>query len=492
MGCKPTSLGWTTMIFVVMLFLSACVCWQYMYSHSHPPKSTQDLRPSLPRCDHSCIAYHHRLDKYCHRSLLQDQDEMDHHFPVAEGIVSVEGLELEHVHIVARHGDRSPITSYVLGSPIFYDCGLVEDAHNSTWSRLRDFPPLQALRGAEEASSINLALYPGCNSRQCGVGKLTAVGFYQHRALGQQMHRKYATVLGNFTGQWIADRIFIQSTDTSRTIQSAAAFMLGFLPDERRLRRKVTIHVSPGTSLKAPPPGIEPVFKPCKHFLSFLQSEQTKSGYLKIEKTQYHPLLEKFSRMFRLHDVQNKPIITQLFDSVATRGCHTRDSPLPCYNTQCLDYDFANKLFEFSDWTFSNFCANDGSMVSMLPFLRHSLLGLMEAVVRGEKESKKFVLSLSHDTFMTCLLFALGVKVDGWIPYASRITFELWRVKSSSPPDTFQVRILFNGVPVTPKLAAITGDNQDSELLPYTSWKSFIENGRYRDPVSYDEACGNT
>lgn len=404
-------------------------------------------------------------------------------------------LELVQVHVVARHGDRSPVSEYVLGSPVFYDCGLVGDTRR--WAGLRDFPPLQALRHEDEVvHSLYQTLHPGFKSKLCGVGKLTKIGFYQHLGLGNQIRRKYARILfGNVTGGQIASSIYVQSTDSSRTIRSAASFLLGFLPDQQKLRKKVTIHVSPGENLGAPPPGIEPVFKPCRQYFSFHKAELTKSSYFNTEKTKYHPLLEKLCHMFGLHQVQNMPIVTKLFDSIATRGCHASDDPLPCFKGHCLDYNFALKLFDFSDWAFTRACTKDSSLIGQIPFLRHSVLGLMEAVTRGERKAKKFILSLTHDLTITSLLLALGIQLEHWMPYASRVTFELWKAKVASPKTgVFKLRVLFNGNPITRQLAAWEGSldtTSTSDLLPFELWKRYLETGKYRDTESYNHVCGN-
>lgn len=425
---------------------------------------------------------------------------MKHEFASAQdGVLSDEEMdmyELVQVHIVTRHGDRSPVHPYIIGSPVFYECGLVDD-HTGWigWTGLRDFPSPQTLSHGEERAHYfsRHSLFPGTTSRQCGIGKLTRIGFHQLRALGFMLRMRYAeALLGNFTDEVVVKNIYAQSTDFPRTVQSAAAFLLGFLPDQPALRKLLTIHFSPGDRLEAPPPGITPLFQPCKQYFTFCEDELKKTNYYKTEKTKYHPLLEKLMHMFYL-GTSNQPIIVKLFDPIATRGCHARNDPLPCYNEQCMDYDFANKLFAFSDWTFSNAGTEDSSLVGSLPFLRHSVLGLMEEAVQDLDESRKFILSTSHDSSMTKLLLAFGMRLEQQMPFASRITFELWRDKTAVVVDksSFQVRILFNGEPITHRLTLLVQDSYNSHLLPYSIWESFLLTGTYRDTQSYDEACRN-
>lgn len=456
-------------------------------------------------CDDNCHAYHKRLDRYCHRSLLRSQHKLENQFSLAlDGILPkdvAEEYELVQAHIVARHGDRSPNSLDVIGTTVFYECGLTEGKENISWTGLRDFPHLQSLSyGAEKSHTVHHSLFPGTNSKRCGVGKLTRTGYYQHRALGLMMQKKYAALLlENFTNdQRALDSIYVQSTDFSRTLRSAASFMLGFLPDRRSLRQALTIYVSPGDRLLAPPPGIKRVFKPCKHFLSFHQAMLKKTDFYKDEINLYHPQLEQLSAIFHLN-LDHRVPITRLFDSIATRGCHIKENPLPCSHRVCLDYKFANKLFKYVDWVNSRGFTQEASMVGLIPFLRHSVKGLMEEVIEGiKKNPKKFILSLTHDTTIIQLLYGIGVHFDRWMSYASRFIFELWRSKGTplTEKSSYHIRVLFNGVPITRKLIAWKdfrkkNVNLHPELLPYLEWEKFLMTGPYRDTFSYDEACKN-
>lgn len=424
---------------------------------------------------------------------------MDYHFSWhQDGKLSGKGsadFELAHVHIMARHSDRSPVYTYVIGSPVYYDCGLEDNGDGSQWTRLKDFPsPRKIDFDGETTYNTLFPIFPGARSKRCGMGKLTRTGFYQHKALGLQMWRKYSTALHlhNATDEVVVRSTFVQSTDTTRTMQSAAAFMLGFLPDRQSLRKQILIHVLPGVTLEAPPPWIRPVFPSCRHYWSFHKAQLKKTRYFDTERTKYHILFEQLSHMFNLN-IDNLPLITKVFDSVRTRGCHLTNDPLPCYQGKCMDYDFANKLFEFMDWAFANDCTTNASIVGSLPFLRHSLLPLMAEVVRGREDAKRFVLSVGHDNTMTNLLKALGVSLDGQMPYASRISFELWRRKSAKSL-VFYVRVLFNGSPITHRLApwkAVLSASLPSELLAFSEFERYLTTGPFNDIKSYTKACRN-
>ncbi len=455
-------------------------------------------------CHESCYTFKEWLDDYCHKSLLNTTETLDEFAMSEEGELPPEEsdlYELVHVHLVVRHGDRSAANPYTLGSPVAYHCGLVEGEDDVSWSGLRDFPGRVALdNGGESTVSCRLPLHPGHTRKPCGLGKLTREGFLQQRVLGQQMWSRYGSVLvQNLTDSLLAKRIYAQSTDISRTIRSAASFLLGFLPDRRELRSRVSIHVSPGIRLQAPPTGVKAVYKRCKEYQSFRTAELEKSGYFETEKSRYHPLLEQLSLMFYL-GVGNRPIIIHIYDCLISRGCHANsDDIMPCHRGHCVDYDFANKLQEFADWTFSYGYTEAGSLVGLLPFMRQSVLALMEEVVKGKEEARQFALSLGHDNVLTQILLALGVRVDGLMSYASRIAFELWRAKgvvAEQSKDGFYVRILFNGVPITERLKAWETFIKDhsvlsSPLLPYSQWENFLVTGPFRDQQSFDKACGN-
>ena len=433
------------------------------------------------------------MDGYCHQKLLNVSWQQH----VAqegrlEGNHVYDSLELVHTHVMIRHGDRTPVYIYKIGYPIFYECGLTDTRLN--WKGLKDFPQVVPLPPSAKLYNRFLKLYPGVNSKRCGLGMLTQMGFKQHRSLGSLLQTRYSKLLGNFSsGHFLSRDIFAHSTDMSRTIQSAAAFLLGFLPDSAAIRRATWIHVSPGTVNHKPPPGIQNIYPSCHDYYNYHDADLEKNGYYRTEKTMFHQLLTKLCQMFHITDPK-EPIMVKFFDHFMTRGCHNRNDPLPCFGHQCVDFPFALKLFDFNDWSWSHKLPTNSSIIRLLPFLRHSVLEPMLKIASHDTTthkaddpySFKFMLTLSHDDTLMMLLNALGYRLDDWIPYASRIVFELWRGQSSKE---HYVRVLFNGEEITQKITP--GSGKSGRLIKLDDWRDFLTTGVYRDLDAYNKVCGN-
>jgi len=397
--------------------------------------------------------------------------------------------------VLARHGDRSPMHQQLGTYPVYYNCNL---NLSRGWQGLEDFH-IRPLRFAGEVASFQPEdMAPKSSGPVCGRAMLTGLGFHQHKILGSFLGSRYFPQL--FTNvnslKQIAQWIYIQSTDRVRTVQSAGAFMLGFLPDNRKLRRKVTIHVSPGTRLHAPPPWVLQVFTKCKNLHSFSSSQLWKTNYHQVELSQYMPTFELLLSIFKQPSLKRLPP-REVFDSVVTRGCHIKDNPLPCSSESCLEYENALKLFEYVDWMSTSSYTYLSASLGAIPFLRHSVYEPAAEVIQHRDSAKKFLLSVAHDTTITRYLIALGINIQEWMPYTSRVTFELWKSSSKhmGQSNPYYIRVLYNGSPVTDKLLPWRnkeGEMLHRELLPFADWKSFLLTGNYRDLDSYSEECSRS
>ena len=215
-------------------------------------------------------------------------------------------------------------------------------------------------------------------------------------------------------------------------------------------------------------------------------------GYYSTEKRVWHPLMERLCDMFNLPN-RNEPIIQDLFDHIAVRACNSR--LLPCNNQgKCVDYTFAKKLFDFTDWSWSHRYPPNSSTLVAMTFIRHTLLDMMDNAINHRSPDMKFMLSFAHDSTLVRVLAALGIVLDEWVPYASRIVFELWR-KRDSKQDLYYVRILFNGKPITNRVPMLqqyqrTREETGLNLVQFSALKEYLTTGKYRDVESWLSTCG--
>lgn len=507
---------------MTMFILLLKICTSYCsfavifpsYIFIHYPTDSQSDKGAQSLDYDDALAYTKRLHRYCHTSLLDGSElrSSESHEGTLDGNIN-EQFELVQLHVVARHGDRTPVFNFKLGSKIFFQCGLVDEPMYN-WEGLDDFPSPVALPPSAKVKNSHLPLNPGTESKECGdvkaIGKLTKLGYKQHASLGTLIEKRYSMFLRNMflDPDSIHRSLFVHSTDFPRTIHSTAAFLLGFLPDNARIRQAVNIHISKGPHLEAPPTGFPTVYHHCHDFYQLWDDDRVESGYYQNEKKRHH-LLSELCAMFRLKNC-HVPIVARVFEHVMIRGCHKPTDMMPCYKQtgNCVVFTQARKLFEFADWVWGNEHPRKTSIIGIIPFLKHSVLDPIDRLIMIDSNplgthtnnhpdrdafsnSYRVMLSFTHDDTIVMLLISLGLKVHEWMPYATRVVFELWKRKTGdgkSSQGDYMIRILFNGVPVTEQIGAWK-DGMYSGLVPYPILKEFLTTGEYREIESYNKVC---
>ncbi len=445
------------------------------------------------RCDHDCVAYTDRLHRYCHTSLFEDFNQT--YSRSQEGKITDDSYELVHVHIIARHGDRTPVSNLHLGPQIYYECGLADTSFN--WNRLDDFNT-HFLSSSSSGSGRLIQLNPGAQNKECGdikgIGKLTALGFKQHAFLGKLLREKYKDFVASFIDnvQSLKKNLYVQSTQVLRTIHSLSAFLLGFLPDSTELRLATTIHVSPGPFLQFPPVGISEVYKQCHGYTQLWTEDRDQTGFVASENERRY-LITKLCDMFGLARKCQTLSVAKVFEQLSIRGCHNHSNPLPCLNENgpCVSYSQALELFQYTDWVWANGHPLKSSIIATMPLLNHSVLAPMERIMQKDTSlsgSYRFMVSLTHDDTITKLLANLGVRIQEWVPYASRVVFELWKKKTT---NSYEVRMLLNGEVIT-KQCGCWREGTNKELIPYAVLKEYLFSGKYRNLMFYSKICRTT
>ena len=418
------------------------------------PTLDRDLGPPSLRVLHSDTLQlkeqlDQRLSEYCHRSLLQFVDLTSSE---AQPSGPQLPLELVQLHVIARHGDRSPAHKFEMGSIENFSCGL----EGKSWEGLRRF----AVKSLPADAHINLAdfpVFPGPPNTHCGVGMLTDVGFRQQRTLGALTRKGYHAFLSTVK----PDQIFVHSTSFKRTVQSAAAFLHGYLRDDEA---GIPIHISEGDLLSSPPVGVK-THPPCTNLGVFNQETHTEAPGINRWKALVESVLITFDLSFGPYDGE---ATIKLADHLMARLCH--QIPLPCNaDGHCLNVSTALELIRAADVAWGHRYSHDFSLVAARPFLKHSL-EVMDSLVHS-KHTYRFMLSFAHDSTISVVLDALGAKPSNWMPYASRLAVELWKSKDDS---LYYVRVIFNGRDLTDQIAKVMHSTKYPGLIEYGKWRTAL------------------
>ena len=402
------------------------------------------------------------LEDYCHCKAAYKTDGKE------GDLLGKHNLKLVQVHMIARHGDRSPASSVRMGKKSVYECGF--ERSDEKWLGLLDFA-INPFPGSRINS--RKVQFPGFHRKKCSVGQLTSIGYMQHYFLGSLMRKKYISFVQGLK----PTDFFVHSTDYSRTIQSASAFLLGFF-NQTAFRKDVSINVSPGSVLSSPPPGTPLRFTACtkSKFKKILLSELNSSGFFpKALQRGYH-LIEKLCKMFSLdcnkHNDTFGDLAVSLVDALLCIGCH--QLPLPCNSAQqCVSPSFAAELMNFSEWVWSERYPRIASLLAMQPFIYHSVVNQMDRAITFQN-SYRFMWSFAHDSVISELLRILGFSLEKLIPYASRLVFELW-----TDGQNYFVRVLFNGIILNSNNLGLFSDMENSDFIPYSIWKQSLTSENY-------------
>jgi hypothetical protein len=179
-------------------------------------------------------------------------------------------LELLHVLVLFRHGDRSPISRRVSQKLT------VTPSETNFWvSRLAELSVVDALNsGTQVAQHHDGECSDNCFGPQAELppppqqggrwpcGQLTAKGVDMMRVKGQQLRDHYSTLLGDVVDP--VRQVHVQSTNIRRTIRSAQSLLAGLFPE-------YFVHVDAGNKLAA----TEHLLPDSCNFLEKMQKDPT-------------------------------------------------------------------------------------------------------------------------------------------------------------------------------------------------------------------------
>lgn len=371
-------------------------------------------------------------------------------------------LALHQVSLLFRHGDRT-----IAGqSPCWpndsavWNCSLT-DTSIPNESRTSSTSGVDRLYRKVYMQGRNY--FPG----NCMTGQLTDRGYQQELHNGEMYFNYLVNQLGFLPTTFTPKLLFARADDDQRVIQSLESFLLGMYPPSSSGSQKIlNIHtMDKNNDTMTINTNICPKWQ--EYYDEMLQSPD----YVQHLNEITYPLLAKLESYvgvkYQVSDIDH------IFDCLTAHACHQFDVPFPYDLYEAVKAE-ANYQ-EFASYTYPNRTANAQVGIG---FLLQEVVDWMKLSVAGA-DFPKFVAIACHDTTLMPIMAALDVYQDAWVPYASRVSFEVYKSKSSkeSGGDMFYVRALF-----LDQVLMIDGADRDG-LVPWSHFVSLTDQLVPQDPA---------
>lgn len=373
--------------------------------------------------------------------------------------VTNSSLSLHQVVLMFRHGDRTIAGSTPCwpNDTAVYKCTLTD---TSIPNQSRTSTTTNVNRLYRKVYMDNRNYFPG----NCMTGQLTDRGYHQEVENGA-MYRDYLVEKLNFMpSSFNPNEVFARADDQQRVIQSLESFLLGMYPPGDNEQQIMNIHtmdydndtMTINTAM-------------CPAWNNYYNAMKTSPEYLEHLQKYTYPLIEKLEAVLGVSGMKPNDL-DHLFDCMTVHLCHEFGIPVS-YELYELVKAEANWQ-KWAQYTYPNRTVN--SQVG-IGFLIQEMYEWMELGVSGQ-QFPKMVLVAGHDTTLMPIMAAFGVYQPAWVPYASRVSWEVYKDGSGA----FHVRMLFMD-----KVLDLPG--ADAEGI--VSWEKFMSIVRPLLPVDPAITC---
>lgn len=368
-------------------------------------------------------------------------------------------LHLEHVQILLRHGERTPVSARFQAAGLHGSwpyCRAANEwksavlAADGSWSTLSWKRRLETL--GHDDDSPHLAAGPaGEIDAICQPGELTDRGRETTLSLGQRLRTLYIhqlAFLPPFLSPDTQPRIHLRATPIQRALESVQQTFTGLYPPASR---------SPGLP---PPPIIQrgipdetlfPNERACPRFAELAHAFAQRAALRWNNSEEMGHLNQKLRKHMPDRGpvgVDGKPRLSGIMDSINATLAHGPATRLPAEFYEEKVRKTIDRIC-VEEW-FAGYEENaDYRRLGIGGLVGDLTQRMVESVVKdgvagqGEGEGWRMSLSGCHDTTIAATLTTLGafqVGRDSWPPFTSSIAFELFSLKdcddSTTPPSS--------------------------------------------------------
>ncbi|KAJ9073104.1 hypothetical protein DSO57_1020134 [Entomophthora muscae] len=424
-------------------------------------------------------------------SPITDDDSNEHYSyceadsPTAKFYTGLKNYTLLSVHLMHRHGDRTPTTFLPFGlekDPWYClpeNTQITDDPEHKYMQRTTIYNPDGcAAEGYCKVNPFFPTFWPG----NCSRGQLTPKGIHQLNNLGNNLGDIYIRKLKFLDADWKTSEkdIFVASTDVWRTQQSVTSLISGMFHAFDNLR----IYTFP-TEMETAVSND----KGCKKIKTLednIQSSPSFKQYLATaehERTKFEAILGSprigdqtgslfyYVDLFQARSCHKFPAVCKRSNSSSQES----DAASSCVTQKMIDKMMVYGNAENRIW-YRDHPLVFPSLARMriggflLEVKRNLLLAINKDsgldVIRtrhpnadsdpnlafppdftSEMFKKKFIIYSAHDSSLAALLGAIHSQDMNWPPYASSFLFELWHDTQNGKGtlDDYHLRMIFNG-----------------------------------------------
>ena len=371
-----------------------------------------------------------------------------------------EGLQLQLVQVLLRHGERSPVSARFqnAGLGAFWPyCAVARQMVSATMEADSKWTPLQWRRRLETFGSDDgpvIASGPrGEVDAVCNLGELTDKGRETTWQLGRRLRHLYVDQL-RFMPSMIhdADMIYLRATPIPRALESLQQAFWGMYPAEARAAS------FPPVTIITRAPADETLFpndSNCRRFaqLSRAFAQRTADRWNTTSEMEYlNKLISKWMpETSKRVAVDSHPRLSGIMDTINSTLAHGPETRLPneFYDEKgraIIDKIGVEEWFsgyqESREYRSVGIGGLMGDIVARMvgSVERNGSDGLLEVggsdgftgSGRGGEREIKLALSGCHDTTLAAVLASLGAfEGEKWPPYTSHIALEMFRKSSS-------------------------------------------------------------
>jgi lysosomal acid phosphatase len=286
--------------------------------------------------------------------------------------------------------------------------------------------------------------YPGSKDQWPeGLGQLTPLGMNQEYQLGVSLRTMYVTQYHLLAEHFIPNTVYVRSSDYDRTLESAQALLMGLYPpgtgpmlEDQQPALPQAVQLVPVNTVPQESDSLLIPYNDSAQYYALLQQYVFDTPGWKEKTAELAPKFPAWSAATGM-TITNLYQLSAVADTLFVERTHNITLPPD------LSAEDVQTIIDAGQWAMV-YAYKDKNVSEAIGRNLLNAIAKYIAAAGVDKAESKYVLFSAHDNTLMSEMKLLNVPLDEVPHYASNLNFSVFTVK----PDTYVVRIHYNGQPV--------------------------------------------